>query len=173
VAKGDFRLDDNGNGNGKHGAEALAETEEYQRPETQEQLQAVAKKLSDLSRGESPVISFTKKELGMLAKLISPPPLSPEEKKQAEIEALMIMADYTSPEEADLVTAVINFSSRYGLSLNPIRTWIMNRLAANRKGARNNRAAQIMDTLSHNTQTIHSIGGKGSNDGKQSRDLIK
>lgn len=124
--------------------------DELEETETPEDIAAAFKNIQDLKRGDGVLVRMTKQQLGVIAKTLAPP--EDIENFPNLIQFLMI-GDYIDEDEADKVTAAFNEAKRFGMDIQNLVIWVANRLAANRKGIRNNRAAQIYDTFSHQKLT--------------------
>jgi hypothetical protein len=139
------------NGHDEEGDAAIGDTE------TQAQLQAVKLKLGDLTRADSPILSFSKQELGLLHKLITAPDKSDDFTKIVEI------CDFLSEDEANDELFAFYEAVRLGMDTAFNIAHALSRSSINRKGGhRSSRAAMLMDTLSHQKFTSNAPRSKGS-----------
>lgn len=117
-----------------------------------ETLQAVNKDLAKFQRPDGQILRLTRAQLGVIAKTLS----TFSDDKISQLLQFLMIADFVDGDEADDVSAAITESDRFGLDREPILIWVANRIAANRKGIRTNRVAQLYDMFSHQkfTQTV-------------------
>lgn len=102
--------------------------------------------LSKWKRGESSIATMGKSYQGVLQKIATA--VTPKEETQ-EYRQILLLGNYLSAEEADRVTAAIDESFRYGLSLRPILDWVINRCAV-----RGGRVNDIKDIMTHQIITM-------------------
>lgn len=130
---------------------------EEQVDETADELVAARKKLNELSREDGPMLSLTKKDVGLLMQLVHVPDQADAAKVYLN---LLATADFISEEERWKHVNAFDESVRLGMDLWQNVRYLQSNVAINRNGHRSSRAAMIMDTLSHQKFSSNA-GAKG------------
>lgn len=117
-------------------------------PETDEELQVVRKKLDQIARGDSPILSFSKQQIGLLNKFVNPPD------KGDDFIRIVQICDFLDEDEANRELEAFYEAVRLGMSTSYNVAHALSRASINRKGAhKNSRVASILDALSHQKLT--------------------
>jgi hypothetical protein len=125
--------------------------------ETQEELQAVHKKLSDLTREDGILVSLTKQQLSLLQQMLH----SPDDGDKFTKIALTL--DFESEDERRKVVAAFYEAVRLGMNTDWNISDALSRCATNRKNShRTSRVGFIGETLSHSKFTSNVPRGKES-----------
>lgn len=124
--------------NGHDTAEAVSDTA------TDEEIKAVQKKLGDLTRGESPLLSMTKNDISLLKQMLHAPDNSDDFTRIVQI------CDFLDEDEANRELEAFYEAVRLGMNTQYNISHALSRSSINRKGAhRNSRVAALLDALSH------------------------
>lgn len=135
-------------GNGHGSTSEIAETEE--------ELKVIRKKMDEVARGSSPILSLSKQDIGLLKQLIH----SPE--KSDEFIRIVQICDFLDEDERNRELEAYYEAVRLGMSTEYNIAHALSCASINRKGAhRNSRVAALLDALSH--QKITSNTPKGNN----------
>lgn len=136
-----FKLEGDGQGD----SEEIA-TEE----ESQEQLQAVYKKLSDLKREDGVLVTLTKQDLSLLKTLIHAP------EREDDFIRIALICDFLDEDEANRELEAFYEAQRLGMDTNYNIAHALSRAAVNRKGGHtSSRVAMLLDTMSHQKFTTN------------------
>ncbi len=125
--------------------------------ESQEQLQEVARKLKGLTRADGSVVSMSKQELGLLQRMLQ---ANTEEYKE---QAMWRMCDFIDENEALDHVAAFYEAKELGMDTDFNVAFMFALCSANRKIAKTNLIAQLMDTMQHGQWARNQSKGKNDN----------
>lgn len=135
--------------NGDKGPEALDETD----PE----LDTALKKLNELNRPGSPIISMSKQDVTLLKQMLHAPDTGDEFTK------IVMICDFLDEDERNRELDAFWEAKRLGMDTNYNIDHALSCASINRKGAhRNSRVAALLDSLSHQKITSNMPKGKES-----------
>jgi len=125
-------------------------------PESQEELEAVHKKLSELARKDGQVITMAKQQLTLLKHLITPP----ESEKHKDLFYALMICDFLDDEEADNELAGFFEAERLGMDRDWNLAHMLSRVSINRKGPKTNRPNSIIEMFMHQKLTTNYAGNR-------------
>ena len=130
---------------------------EEPKEESQEQLQEVARKLKGLTREDGSVVSMSKQELGLLQRMLQ---ANTEKYKE---QAMWRMCDFIDENEALDHVAAYYEAKELGMDTDFNVAFMFALCSANRKIAKTNLIAQLMDTMQHGQWARNQNKGKNDN----------
>jgi hypothetical protein len=126
--------------------------------ESNEELGIIRKKLNDFKRGDAPILSFSKQQIGLLNKFVNPPEQSDDFVRIVQI------CDFLDEDERNRELEAYYEAVRLGMSTSYNVAHALSCASINRKGAhRNSRVASILDALSHQKLTSNVPRGNNAN----------
>ncbi len=124
--------------------------------ETQEQLAAAFKKLSDLTGGDASMVTMSKQDLSLMKQILT---AATEEYKE---QIMWRMCDFVDEDEALDHVAAYYEAKDIGMDTDFNVAFMFALVSANRKTNKSNLMSQILDTLQHSKWAPKSTEGRSN-----------